>query len=158
MPSTWVSNTRSSTWLAVALAGALTGILAACHGGDQPSSSSAPSPGPATTSTAASPPSTNPLLAADSTERGQRLHGQIIEKLPAGGYTYLELELADGDRTWVVLMSRETPGPGDEIDVVVMGSRDGFHSRRLDRRFDRLLFASLGAQSGARPGDATTDS
>ena len=123
--------------------------MTACHGGD----SASPAPGQAaTTSAATRTPSANPLLAADQAERGQRLHGHITEKLPAGGYTYLELELADGDRTWVVLMSSETPEPGDAVDVVAMGSRSDFHSRRLDRRFDHLIFASLDRGPGRGAG------
>jgi hypothetical protein len=80
--------------------------------------------------------------AASTDERGTRLRGRIGERLAAGSYTYLDLRLADGSQRWIVLMGNVQAAPGEEIEVVAMGTRADFHSRRLDRTFERLVFAS----------------
>lgn len=124
-----------TTWLsALIVLGVLSGssVLAACGRQPEPDSRA---PG-------------NPLVGITSqgdqaSERGTHLHGRIAERLPAGGYTYLDLVLADGSQHWVVVMADNVPDTGHEVDVVAMGTRTDFYSRRLGRRFDRLTFVSF---------------
>lgn len=89
----------------------------------------------------AAPGGANPLQGASTAERGTRLRGRVSERLDAGSYTYLDLRLADGSQRWIVLLGKAEAEPGQDIEAVAMGSRTDFHSRRLDRTFDRLTFA-----------------
>jgi hypothetical protein len=83
---------------------------------------------------------TNPLEGISTAERGKRMRGRVNERLRAGSYTYLDMRLHDGTQEWIVVMGK-APAPGQEIEAVNMGTRQNFHSRRLDRTFDRLTFA-----------------
>lgn len=87
------------------------------------------------------PGSANPLRGASTAERGTRLHGRVNERLDAGSYTYLDLRMGDGSQRWIVVLGKAEAEPGQDIEAVAMGSRTDFHSRRLDRTFDRLTFA-----------------
>jgi hypothetical protein len=83
----------------------------------------------------------NPLAGASTAERGTRLRGRVNERLRAGSYTYLDLRLGDGSQRWIVVLGKAEAEPGQDIEAVAMGTRTDFHSRRLDRTFDRLTFA-----------------
>ncbi len=69
----------------------------------------------------------------------ERLEGVVARRLPAGGYTYLQVELEHGEPRWVVTMRRDVAA-GDRVRVDNLGSRHDFYSRRLDRRFAELVF------------------
>jgi hypothetical protein len=89
---------------------------------------------------AAGPAGKNPLEGISTAERGKRMRGRVNERLRAGSYTYLDMRLHDGSQEWIVVMGK-APAPGEDIEAVNMGTRTNFHSRRLDRTFDRLTFA-----------------
>ncbi len=72
-----------------------------------------------------------------------QLVGQIIERLRAGTYTYLALDTGADEPAWVVVMGRNVADVGERIRVNTMATRKDFHSRKLDRRFERLIFASI---------------
>lgn len=88
--------------------------------------------------------SKNPLLAAEPAD--ESFSGTVVTRLPAGGYTYLELERTGGRRTWVVTMS-EAPLEGSTVTVTAYARAVDFESRRLRRRFAALLFAAVHPQS-----------
>jgi hypothetical protein len=67
---------------------------------------------------------------------------EVVEALPAGSYTYLRLD-APADR-WLVVTGR-APAVGQAVTWRGYAEREGFASRRLDRTFDRLVFASVEA-------------
>ncbi len=69
--------------------------------------------------------------------------GVVTERLGAGGYTYLRV----GD-TWVVTLG---PGPsvGTPVDVISMGVKSDFRSKRLDRSFAHLVFAIVRRQEAS---------
>lgn len=72
-----------------------------------------------------------------------RFEGRVVQRLTAGSYTYLEIERAEGERSWVVTLSSSRgarAGAGD-VRVTAMGFADHFVSRRLGRSFDGLYFA-----------------
>lgn len=71
-----------------------------------------------------------------------RFSGTVTEHLPAGGYHYLRIETDEGPTRWVVTMGG-TAKAGSRVDVTSMGSRRDFYSRRLDRRFDEVAFATV---------------
>jgi pyruvate/2-oxoglutarate dehydrogenase complex dihydrolipoamide acyltransferase (E2) component len=101
--------------------------------------------GAARTAAAASPE--NPLRTA----AGGRfpVSGSVVERLPAGPYTYLRVRPATGgDDVWLAMMAGSAP-TGDRVDAQVMGQKAHFHSRRLGRSFDLLLFASSTAPASS---------
>lgn len=80
-----------------------------------------------------------------------RVAGAVAERLTAGSYTYLRVHV-DGAQpdAWIVLS--EDPArvaAMDRVDVLVMARAERFHSRRLDREFPVLLFASTTATNAA---------
>ncbi|MBL9027181.1 MAG: hypothetical protein JNL21_33610 [Myxococcales bacterium] len=80
------------------------------------------------------------------------LVGTVVERLPAGSYTYLALSGDDGRPRWVVTMKRGF-SVGDRVHVKNMGTRRDFHSKRLGRAFDELVF---GVVRPARPDQEDT--
>jgi hypothetical protein len=82
---------------------------------------------------------TSPLVGADALDE----HGvaSVVEVLPAGSYTYFRL--ADDPR-WFVTM-RDAPSVGSRVRWRGFATADHFHSRRLDRQFATLVFASVDA-------------
>ncbi|MBX7080500.1 MAG: hypothetical protein K1X88_14980 [Nannocystaceae bacterium] len=91
---------------------------------------------------------TNPL--PQSTTIDERFAGTVRARLRAGSYSYLEID--DGVHTrWVAVMGEGLP-EGSRAQVHAVARRRDFHSRRLDRRFDELDFASVRAH-GATPAE-----
>jgi len=100
----------------------------------------APAPAPAP-EVLAGPPTPEAPAVGD-----ERFTGLVLERLPAGPYTYLQVATGTGAR-WVVTMGSAPEGP---VEVRNMGIRKHFHARRLDRDFDELVFgivASVGPPS-----------
>ncbi len=130
------------TWLSIAI---LALVLAACGQRAEPAASPDDVAATQGSEPAAQPASKgeNPLASVDKGERGKLLQGRIAERLSAGSYTYLDLELSDGSHRWVVVLGRDVPAVDREIKVTAMGSRADFYSSRLGRRFDHLTFASI---------------
>lgn len=71
------------------------------------------------------------------------LDGVVHEIQSVGHYTYVRVGPAGTDGDWAVVMGVLDTAPGDAITLSVQGSQDDFHSRRLDRDFERLFFASV---------------
>ncbi len=74
--------------------------------------------------------------------RRESFSGEVTEVAAAGSYTYFGLRLPDASTRWVVIHGR---GDRDASWLAVdsFGRRTGFVSRRLNRRFDELYFASI---------------
>jgi hypothetical protein len=111
-------------------------LLAACG---QP-------PGPTGPTAQVEAVGSNPLLdAAEPSADETSFAGVIHQRLAAGGYSYLEVRTADGGIHWVATLG---PGAdvGDQVGVRVFAAHDDFDSRRLGRRFDRVLFGSVHPQ------------
>ena len=82
----------------------------------------------------------NPLTALIRDGSGAPLRGTVIERIKAGGYTYLALSTPQQrERQWVVTLGRGEP-LGAEVKVRSFGRRLQFYSRRLDRTFPELTF------------------
>ena len=90
----------------------------------------APAPTP-TREVLAGPPATQAPAVGD-----ERFTGRVLERLPAGPYTYLQVATEGGAR-WVVTMGA---APEGVVEVKNMGIRKQFHARRLGRDFDELVF------------------
>lgn len=108
-------------------------MLAAC--GAEPTQPPAPSPAPTSAPTRVTSPlaDISPAAAED-----REFTGIVRERLPAGTYVYLGVESDRGLR-WVATTG-STAAIGAHVHVQSMGTRRDFHSRRLDRSFDELVF------------------
>lgn|SRR5689334_18527839 len=73
--------------------------------------------------------------------------GVVEERLEAGSYTYLAVRDASALR-WVAVMG-EGEAPGRTVQVHALGIRTDFHSARLHRDFDELVFATVQLQPGS---------
>ena len=102
--------------------------------GSGPSTASAP---PAASS-AAAPAAPGPLA----------VRGVVQETFDASDYTYMRLKTADGE-TWAAV-TKAAVKKGDEVTIVDAAPMDGFESKTLNRKFDRIVFGALAAPgSGA---------
>ncbi|HEX6244305.1 MAG TPA: hypothetical protein VFZ61_25485 [Polyangiales bacterium] len=82
----------------------------------------------------------NPMTALIRDGSAAPLQGTVVERIKAGGYTYLALSTPEQrDRRWVVTLGRGEP-LGAEVKVRSFGRRLQFYSRRLDRTFPELTF------------------
>lgn len=105
-----------------------------------PAASTAPaaaSPAPAPPTTLTGPPVTTAPAPGD-----ERFRGRVLERLPAGPYTYLHVATAAGPR-WVVTMGAAPQV--DTVEVRNMGTQKNFHARRLGRDFAELVFGIVAA-------------
>ncbi len=85
---------------------------------------------------------TSPLLGAVKIdERGE---ARIEHMLRAGRYTYLKLEGAPRG-TWHVVSS-QAPESGHRLRYRGYGELRSFHSKRLGRTFERVVFTSIQQQ------------
>jgi hypothetical protein len=78
------------------------------------------------------------------------LKGKVLEKIDAAPYTYLRLSTANGE-TWAAV-PQTTVSVGTDVEVVNPMPMDGFKSKALQRKFDKLFFGTLaGAPVGTAP-------
>lgn len=100
------------------------------------------------TSSGTSSAPSNPFAAhALAPEQRRWIEGSVKETLPAGSYVYVRVTTAEGD-VWVASLSATMPEPPPErVRVLVVGSADRFHSRRLGRDFSPLSFGVIRAGS-----------
>jgi hypothetical protein len=92
--------------------------------------------------------SANPLArAAEPTATERSFSGHVTERLAAGGYSYIAIDRGEGRSTWVATMGRGAD-VGARVRVEGFAAQDEFHSRRLDRRFDRIVFGVVEHDAG----------
>jgi hypothetical protein len=90
----------------------------------------------------------NPLTAATEPSDAERnFAGNVVERLDAGGYTYVAVDRGEGRSTWVATMGRGAE-VGTRVRVEGFGVKEDFHSRRLDRRFERIVFGVVERDAG----------
>jgi hypothetical protein len=79
------------------------------------------------------------------------LSGTVAESIDAAGYTYVRLSTAQGD-TWAAIPQTALK-KGQSLTLDVQMVSEGFHSKTLDRTFDRLTFATVAgaARAPAQP-------
>jgi hypothetical protein len=73
--------------------------------------------------------------------------GVVLETLDASDYTYMRLETSGGE-TWAAV-SKASVKKGDRVTVVNAMSMDGFESKSLNRKFERIVFGNLGGEMAA---------
>ena len=74
------------------------------------------------------------------------LTGTVLETLDAGPYTYLRMKTPK-DETWAAV-NKANIKKGSEVTIVNPIPMDGFESKTLKRKFNRIVFGSL-ARAGA---------
>ena len=78
--------------------------------------------------------------------------GVVEETLDASDYTYMRLKTDGGGETWAAITKSKVQR-GDRVSVVNAMSMDGFESKTLNRKFDHIMFGSLGnGKADAPPG------
>ncbi len=87
-----------------------------------------------------------PTATGKAAGAGGSLKGRILEKIPASSYSYLRLQTAGGE-TWAAVPATAQP-VGAEVEVVGTMVMDGFESKTLGRKFDRIVFGELGGGPG----------
>ena len=76
----------------------------------------------------------------------QAIQGKVLERLDAGGFTYLRLETDKGER-WLVTSPVETK-VGEKVTASAGMVVEKFESKSLNRTFDNIVFGSV---DGAKP-------
>jgi hypothetical protein len=77
----------------------------------------------------------------------ESLTGTVLETIDAAGYTYLRLKTPEGE-IWAAV-GKTTVKKNSEVTVVNAMVMNGFESKTLNRKFDRIVFGSL--RTGASP-------
>jgi len=74
------------------------------------------------------------------------VRGKVLERIDAAPYSYLRLSTAEGE-TWAAVPQTNID-KGTEVAIENPMPMDGFESKTLKRKFDKLLFGTL-SQGGA---------
>lgn len=74
--------------------------------------------------------------------RQQGLHGEILETMDSGGYTYLKLKTTQGE-VWAAVR-KSAVSKGQRVTVVGAQPMKDFQSRTLKRTFPLIYFGQLG--------------
>lgn len=77
---------------------------------------------------------------------GPSIEGKVVEVMQVPNYTYLRLETAQGE-VWAAVPTAEVK-QGATVGVANAAAMDGFHSKTLNKTFDRIMFGTL-AQAAA---------
>jgi len=73
--------------------------------------------------------------------------GKVVEKIDAAPYSYLKLSGPTGE-IWAAV-PQTAVAVGAEVVIENPMAMDGFESKTLNRKFDKILFGTLGGQGGA---------
>ena len=65
---------------------------------------------------------------------------KVIEAINSGGYTYIKVQ--EGSETYWIAMSQRVTKKGETIEYNEQGWMQDFHSKTLNRTFDKILFAA----------------
>ncbi|UJR78945.1 hypothetical protein [Sandaracinus amylolyticus] len=84
---------------------------------------------------------TNPFAESrlDASDRYE-LAGDVVSRLDAGSYVYFEIRDARGAHHWVATLAVTAPDHAHHVAASILGRARDFHSARLDRQFETLLF------------------
>jgi len=101
-------------------------------------------------------------LSAHGTTAGEQpaananvLQGKVLERLDAGRYSYLRLSTSSGEIWAAVLLTKA--GIGSEVTIENPIPMDGFETKTLKRKFDRIFFGTLQQPEGAETAKALQD-
>jgi hypothetical protein len=77
--------------------------------------------------------------------KGGVLKGIVLERLDADRYSYLRLSTSSGD-VWAAVLRADVKA-GEEVSVMSPMPMDGFESKTLKRKFDKIVFGVLDQQA-----------
>ena len=80
------------------------------------------------------------------------LSGTVLEVLEAGPYTYLKVKTNEGE-VWSAVQKAPVK-KGENVTLVPDTVMENFESKTLNRKFDRVVFATLGTPAAASSGGA----
>jgi hypothetical protein len=66
--------------------------------------------------------------------------GKILSTMDAAGYTYIEVE-EKGQKLWVAVLQVKV-NAGDEVEFPDSPPMENFHSKTLNRTFEKIIFSS----------------
>ncbi|HET8725314.1 MAG TPA: nucleotide-binding protein [Anaeromyxobacteraceae bacterium] len=75
------------------------------------------------------------------------VRGKVLERIDAAPYSYLKIASASGE-VWAAVPQAPV-NAGDEVVIENPMPMDGFESKTLNRKFEKLYFGTLGGQGGA---------
>ena len=87
-------------------------------------------------------------LSAHASAAPENLTGTVIERMDSGGYTYLLLKTASGEKKWAAV-TKASVKKGDTATVVGAMDMKNFESPTLKRKFDHIAFGTLGGGAAA---------
>jgi hypothetical protein len=82
---------------------------------------------------------------SQSAAKANVLEGKVLERLDAGRYSYLRLSTSSGE-IWAAVLLTEA-SVGSEVTIENPMPMDGFQTKTLNRKFDRIVFGTLGRKS-----------
>ncbi len=136
-------------WLYVVLAASLAAIGCSSKKAEVVA---APAPQKALVTKLGGDPAAAPTMAAVANagaQGGPTLKGKVLERIDASTYTYLKLDTADGE-IWAAVQETAVP-VGAEVEIAGPQRMDGFESKTLNRRFDKIVFGYLANDKAAAP-------
>ncbi len=83
---------------------------------------------------------------------GSALRGKVLERIDAAPYSYLRLGTSSGE-VWAAV-PQTTVKAGEEVTIAGPMPMDGFESKTLKRKFDKIYFGTLGGGQAAAPAPA----
>jgi hypothetical protein len=89
------------------------------------------------------------FLSLTSLAAEPQFKGTLKERLDAGGYSYLRVETAAGER-WAAV-PQVTLEPGSAVTVDVQAEMQGFESKTLKRTWATIAFGTLAGAAVAQP-------
>lgn len=90
-------------------------------------------------------------------EDGAVMSGVVRETMNSGGYSYMHVELDDGQRRWTAAEETEVT-VGDQVTLRVSMKLTDFHSKTLERTFDSIWFVYIERiQRAGQPNPEYTD-
>ncbi len=122
-------------------------LFAGC--GRKPAAPAAGAGGPDAPGQAAAPNASTPAAVIPQAPQLAlaSVSGVVQETLDASDYTYMRLETSGGEM-WAAV-TKTSVKKGDRVTVVNAMSMDGFESKTLNRKFDRIVFGNLGGGAAA---------
>lgn len=89
--------------------------------------------------------------AANAAQPAEVISGKVLETMNSGGYTYVNLQKANGDKVWVAVMET-TAKVGSQMSFNGGMEMVNFESKSLKRKFDKIIFSGGVASGAAAPG------
>ena len=77
---------------------------------------------------------------------GPAHRGRVVSTVDAAGYTYIEVE-ENGKKLWAAVMQTKVK-QGDIVEFPDLPPMENFHSKTLDRTFEKIIFSPIVAVNG----------